>query len=189
MWNPPQGLHDFLRAYYHYKSGDWPGNRPFRLESRAPEHMAQMPEYYIMALDKGMPETVSPYMPSPEYIRNNMWLPDRDLEVYVEEFGRTGFQGGLNWYRAGGINAAERQMYAGLTIDQPSAYIAGASDWGSYQSPGVHSMSDFASQSSSSCSSSPRNSPCCFNKSDSRGFWASSYREGSASSSSIPASV
>ncbi len=137
MWNPPQGLHDFLRAYYHYKSGDWPGNRPFRLESRAPEHMAQMPEYYIMALDKGMPETVSPYMPSPEDIRNNTWLPDRDLAVYVEEFGRTGFQGGLNWYRAGGINAAERQMYAGLTIDQPGAYIAGASDWGSYQSPGV----------------------------------------------------
>ena len=28
-------------------------------------------------------------------------------------------------------------MYAGLTIDQPGAYIAGASDWGSYQSPGV----------------------------------------------------
>jgi pimeloyl-ACP methyl ester carboxylesterase len=28
-------------------------------------------------------------------------------------------------------------MYAGLTIDQPSAYIAGSADWGSYQNPGV----------------------------------------------------
>ena len=28
-------------------------------------------------------------------------------------------------------------MYAGLTVDQPSVYIAGANDWGTYQSPGV----------------------------------------------------
>ena len=26
-----QGLHAFLRAYYHYKSADWPGNQPLRL--------------------------------------------------------------------------------------------------------------------------------------------------------------
>jgi pimeloyl-ACP methyl ester carboxylesterase len=43
----------------------------------------------------------------------------------------------MNWYRAGGYGAPERDMYAGLTIDQPSAYIAGAADWGSYQNPGV----------------------------------------------------
>jgi pimeloyl-ACP methyl ester carboxylesterase len=28
------------------------------------------------------------------------------------------------------------QLYAGRTIDQPSVFISGASDWGSYQSPG-----------------------------------------------------
>ena len=31
----------------------------------------------------------------------------------------------------------EQQLFAGRTIDQPSLYIAGASDWGSYQSPGT----------------------------------------------------
>jgi len=135
--NPPQGLHDFFRAYYHFKSADWPENRPYPLASRTAEVMAEMPEYYIMDLDKGMAETVAPYMPTPEEIAANTWFPDSDLAVYVEEFERTGFQGGLNWYRSGGLGAPERQMYAGLTIDQPSVFISGASDWGHYQSPGA----------------------------------------------------
>ncbi len=109
----------------------------YRLSSRSAAVMAEMPEYYILDLDKTVSETVAPHMPTPEQIAANTWLLDRDLAVYVEEFERTGFQGGLNWYRAGGYGAAEREMYAGLTIDQPSVYIAGASDWGSYQSPGV----------------------------------------------------
>jgi hypothetical protein len=28
MLHAPQGLHAFLRAYYHHKSADWPGNEP-----------------------------------------------------------------------------------------------------------------------------------------------------------------
>lgn len=79
----------------------------------------------------------APHMPTPEQIAVNTWFPDRDLAVYVDEFGRTGFQGGLNWYRAGGFGTAEQEMYSGRTIDQPSVYIAGAQDWGSCQSPGV----------------------------------------------------
>ena len=79
----------------------------------------------------------APHMPTPEQIAVNTWFPDRDLAVYVDEFGRTGFQGGLNWYRAGGFGTAEQEMYSGRTIDQSSVYIAGAQDWGSCQSPGV----------------------------------------------------
>jgi phytoene dehydrogenase-like protein len=30
MMRCPQGLHAFLRAYYHHKSADWPGNEPHR---------------------------------------------------------------------------------------------------------------------------------------------------------------
>src|SRR6267142_1801927 len=33
MWRCPQGVHDFLRAYYHHKSADWRNNRPFPLKS------------------------------------------------------------------------------------------------------------------------------------------------------------
>ena len=37
MWKPPQGLHAFLRAYYHAKSADWPGNTPHPLRANTPE--------------------------------------------------------------------------------------------------------------------------------------------------------
>jgi pimeloyl-ACP methyl ester carboxylesterase len=30
MHRATQGLHDFLRAYYHHKSADWPANKPLR---------------------------------------------------------------------------------------------------------------------------------------------------------------
>ena len=32
---------------------------------------------------------------------------------------------------------AEQQLFAGRSIVQPSVFIAGAADWGSYQSPGA----------------------------------------------------
>ncbi len=137
MWHAPQGIHAFLRGYYHYKSADWTGNTPFRLASRTAAEMAKMPTYYIMDLTDGMAETVAKVMPSASEIAANTWLPDEALRVYAEEYGRTGFQGGLNHYRSGGIGAPEQQLFAGRTIDQPSIFISGASDWGSYQSPGA----------------------------------------------------
>ena len=137
MQYAPQGIHAFLRGYYHYKSADWSGNKPFRLKARTAAAMAQMPTYYIMDLDKGMAETVASVMPSAAEIEANTWLPDGQLIVYSEEYGRTGFQGGLQHYRSGGIGAADMQVFAGRTIDQPSMFIAGASDWGSYQNPGT----------------------------------------------------
>ncbi len=136
MWRATQGLHDFMRGYYHYKSADWPGNRPYRLAARTAAEMAKMPTYYIMDLADGMAETVAKHMPSADHIAANTWLPDDELRVYTEEYDRTGFQGGLNHYRSGGLGAPEQQLFAGLTIDQPSIFIAGSSDWGSYQSPG-----------------------------------------------------
>jgi pimeloyl-ACP methyl ester carboxylesterase len=137
MWHPPQGLHAFIRGYYHYKSADWTDNKPFRLASRTAVEMATMPTYYIMDLADGMAETVAKNMPDAAQIAANTWLPDDELAIYAQEYGRTGFQGGLNHYRSGGIGAPEQQLFAGRTIDQPSLFIAGASDWGSYQSPGA----------------------------------------------------
>jgi pimeloyl-ACP methyl ester carboxylesterase len=138
MWHAEQGIHDFIRGYYHFKSADWEGNKPYRLAARTAEQWALMPEYYIMNLDEGMAETVAAFMPSTAEIAANSWLPDSALRVYAEEYGRTSFQGGLNGYRMGGTNfgRAEVEIYAGKTIDQPSMFISGASDWGTYQSPG-----------------------------------------------------
>ncbi len=137
MWRAPQGVHNLLRGYFHYKSADWKGNRPFRLAERTASQMAKMPTYYVMDRDDGMAQTVAKYMPSAAEVAGNRWLTDEELSVYAGEYGRTGFQGGLNHYRSGVIGIAEQQLFAGRRIEQPSVYIAGASDWGSYQSPGA----------------------------------------------------
>jgi pimeloyl-ACP methyl ester carboxylesterase len=139
MRNGAQGLHDFLRAYFHVKSGDWPGNEPFPLSGWTAEELARMPTYYIMDLERTMAETVAPEMPSADQIAGCRWLPDGELAVYTEEFGRTGFQGGLQWYRCTQAPSvqAELLLFAGRQIEVPSCFIAGARDWGVYQSPGA----------------------------------------------------
>ncbi len=139
MRNAPQGVRAFLRAYYHMKSADWKQNKPFPLKARTADEWAKLPRYYVMELNKGMAETVASEMPSASEIAACKWLPDDDLRVYGEEYGRTGFQGGLQGYRVGasGRFTAELQMFSGRTIDTPSMFIAGKSDWGAYQNPGV----------------------------------------------------
>src|SRR5258708_10320721 len=98
-----------------------------------------MPTYYIMALADDMPTGVAKEMPSAAEIAACQWLPDRELAVYAGEYGRNGFQGGLNWYRSrsGGAFEAELQLFSGRTIDVPSIFISGKSDWGVYQRPGA----------------------------------------------------
>ena len=138
MWKASQGIHAFLRAYYHVKSADWHQNKPFKLASFTAGELAKMPTYYIMDLDKGMAETVAPEMPSAAEIAACTWLPDNELDVYAAEFDRTGFQGGLQWYRClGGKYIAELETFSGRTIDVPACFIAGKSDWGVYQTPGA----------------------------------------------------
>jgi len=138
MWQCEQGVHDFLRAYFHHKSADWKGNRPHRLESWSAGELARMPTYYIMDLADDMPTGVAKEMPSAIEIAACQWLPDRELAVYAGEYRRTGFQGGLNWYRSrsGGAFESELQLFSGRTIDVPSLFISGKSDWGVYQRPG-----------------------------------------------------
>jgi len=139
MWKCPQGVHDFLRAYYHHKSADWKNNKPFPLKSWSAAELEKMPTYYIMDLDKGMAETVAPEMPARSAIAENKWLPDVELSVYSGEYRRNGFQGGLQWYRCMTQHKyiAELQTFSGRTIDVPSMFIAGKSDWGSHQVPGA----------------------------------------------------
>jgi pimeloyl-ACP methyl ester carboxylesterase len=139
MWHCPQGVHDFLRAYYHMKSADWAPNRPHALHAWRADELSKMPEYYVMQRDKGMAETVAPHLPGPAQVAANTWLSDAELAVYAAEYRRTGFQGGLQWYRCSAHPpcVAELQMFAGRSIDVPAAFIGGASDWGVYQMPGA----------------------------------------------------
>jgi pimeloyl-ACP methyl ester carboxylesterase len=139
MRNAPQGLHAFLRAYYHYKSADWKGNAPHPLKAWIATQLAKLPTYYIMELDKGMAESVAPFMPGAAEIAACRWLTEDELGVYSGEYARTGFQGGLQWYRCRttGRFEAEQEVFSGRTIDVPATFIAGKSDWGVYQTPGA----------------------------------------------------
>ncbi len=138
MRNARQGIHAFLRAYYHYKSADCAANAPHPLASWSAGELATLPTYYIMDLDKGMAETVAPEMPTALEIAACRWLPEDELRVYSAEFARTGFQGGLQWYRCATSAkfAGELQLFSGRSIDVPSCFIAGKSDWGVFQKPG-----------------------------------------------------
>jgi pimeloyl-ACP methyl ester carboxylesterase len=140
MSRPPQGVHAFLRAYYHAKSADWPQNAPHPLAANTAEAFATLPRYYVMDRDKGMAEQVAADMPTAAQIAACRWLPDAELAVYAGEYSRTGFQGGLQSYRVGRVPrlSAELTLFAGRTIDVPAAFVSGKSDWGVFQRAGSY---------------------------------------------------
>ena len=139
MLNAPGGFKNFLRAYFHCKSADWPGNQPYKLAEWAADELAQMPRYYIMDLADGMAETALSMAPSEEEAKECQWLDEAELAIYTEEFERTGLQGGLNWYRRATSDEERSALaaFAGRKIQAPLAFIGGAKDWGVYQAPGA----------------------------------------------------
>jgi len=141
MLHAPQGLHAFFRAYYHYKSADWKGNHPHPLKARTAAEMAQIPTYYVMERDKGMAETVAPFMPSAAEVAACKWLTEAEVDVYAAEYARTQFTGALQGYRvrrgSDPKSVAEMRTFSGRSIDVPSMFIGGRSDWGVYQTPGA----------------------------------------------------
>jgi pimeloyl-ACP methyl ester carboxylesterase len=56
------------------------------------------------------------------------WLTEADLDHMAAEFSRSGFRGGLNWYRNIDRNWELTAPWAGAKIQQPALFIAGALD-------------------------------------------------------------
>jgi pimeloyl-ACP methyl ester carboxylesterase len=56
------------------------------------------------------------------------WLSEEDLAVYVDAFTRTGFTGGLNWYRNIDRNWELLAPYDGRRIEQPALFLTGSRD-------------------------------------------------------------
>jgi pimeloyl-ACP methyl ester carboxylesterase len=56
------------------------------------------------------------------------WLTQGDLDFYVAEFGRTGFTGGLNWYRTIDLSWELMAPWQGASVSPPALYIAGERD-------------------------------------------------------------
>jgi pimeloyl-ACP methyl ester carboxylesterase len=56
------------------------------------------------------------------------WLTKADVEFSVGEFARTGFRGGLNWYRNIDRNWEVLAPFAGARVMVPALYVAGDRD-------------------------------------------------------------
>ena len=56
------------------------------------------------------------------------WLTAEDVNAYVESFTKSGFRGGLNWYRNIDHNWVLTAAFAGKKIEQPALFVAGDRD-------------------------------------------------------------
>ncbi|MDD5288934.1 MAG: alpha/beta hydrolase [Dehalococcoidales bacterium] len=56
------------------------------------------------------------------------WLTENDLNFFTQEFKRTGFRGGLNWYRNIDKNWESMCFANGEKLYQPSLFLAGQFD-------------------------------------------------------------
>lgn len=64
--------------------------------------------------------------PEPEQLP--AWLSSDELDYYIAEFSRTGFTGGLNWYRNIDRNWELTEGLANSKVTVPSLFIGGAQD-------------------------------------------------------------
>jgi pimeloyl-ACP methyl ester carboxylesterase len=72
------------------------------------------------------PEGFVERLPEPDQLPD--WLSQDQLDHYISEFSRTGFTGGLNWYRNLDRNWETTPELAGAKISVPCLFIAGTAD-------------------------------------------------------------
>jgi pimeloyl-ACP methyl ester carboxylesterase len=56
------------------------------------------------------------------------WLSELEMEFFVSEYARTGFTGGLNWYRAMDLRWAQRRRFEGRKNPVPFYFIGSERD-------------------------------------------------------------
>jgi pimeloyl-ACP methyl ester carboxylesterase len=56
------------------------------------------------------------------------WLSERDIDYFSAEFERTGFSGGLNWYRNIDSRWEQTPFLSGAKLNQPTLFVAGEHD-------------------------------------------------------------
>jgi pimeloyl-ACP methyl ester carboxylesterase len=56
------------------------------------------------------------------------WLSEADVDYYTNELQRTGYAGGLNWYRTSKLNWELMAAWHNAPLTAPSLFIAGQRD-------------------------------------------------------------
>jgi pimeloyl-ACP methyl ester carboxylesterase len=67
------------------------------------------------------------------------WLSEEELAFYTDEFTRTGFSGGLNWWRTIDLSWELTAAWQGAPMTPPALYLHGDRD-GSVQLPGMDQL-------------------------------------------------
>jgi pimeloyl-ACP methyl ester carboxylesterase len=112
-----------------------PGRAEAELDPRAPEMMRNMlhtvsgdvdPAHFKKMLE--LPKTAGflDSLTAPE--KQPAWLRTADLAHYVEQFERTGFRGGLNWYRNFDRNWELLAPFADRKVTVPALFVGGLRD-------------------------------------------------------------
>ena len=100
-----------MRAFLYDTSGDAP-----QPAINAEGHVFMVPRKGGMMANRVNPASLPP------------WLTEADAQVYVDQFERTGFRGGLHWYRNIDRNWQLLAPFAGLKVTVPALLIAGDRD-------------------------------------------------------------
>lgn len=120
----------FLHLHYFQR----PGVAEAELDARPREFLAKL--FHALSGDGryldcwGFPSDGNGYLdvlPEPPALPWS-WLSEAEFDVYVDEFARTGFTGGLNWYRAEDLVWEQNAELHDTPVAVPTTFIVGAQD-------------------------------------------------------------
>jgi pimeloyl-ACP methyl ester carboxylesterase len=80
------------------------------------------PAALFVTEDKGFLGNIPPVLTLPD------WLSEADIATFADAYQKSGFRGGLNWYRNLDRNWDLTAPWQGAQIHQPSLFIAGSRD-------------------------------------------------------------
>lgn len=100
-------VRDTIRRFLYSGSGDPPPEKRWRFLFSKSETL----------LDTGSDPDILP-----------AWLTEHDIDYFTSEFERTGFSGGLNWYRNIDSRWEQTPFLAGAKLQQPTLFVAGEAD-------------------------------------------------------------
>jgi pimeloyl-ACP methyl ester carboxylesterase len=104
---------DTIRRLLFSGSGDVPHQSDNTMGDQAPGMVPRAGGFLTRTIDP-------PTLPA--------WLTEADIDFYAHEFARTGFRGGLNWYRNIDRNWELLAPFAGAKVTVPALYMAGDRD-------------------------------------------------------------
>lgn len=135
---PPRAPSEFWtkaaqRHFLHLAYFQEPGVADAELAARPREFLARV--YYSLSGDYHYLDTwknppglgyldVLPQAPAMPWT----WLSEAEFDTLAAEFERTGFTGGLNWYRNLDRNWALTEALAGAKVEVPTYFLYGAND-------------------------------------------------------------